>query len=54
MENVYEKTHSKKYVTLTQPSLCGIAPCSTIEERSIHLNTNYCLETGKQMLDFCP
>ena len=33
-----------------QPFFCSIEPCSTISERSVHLNTSYCLGTRKILL----
>ena len=39
--------------TESQPLLCSMEPCNTISERSILLNTSYCLETRK-MLVFLP
>ena len=36
--------------TKSQSFLSGNEPCSTILERSIHLNTRYCLETRNMLI----
>ena len=41
---------SSNHQTQSQAFFCSMRPCSTILERSIHLNTSYCLETRKMFV----